>query len=142
MHPKRKKYRDTRRLRRLALSHMTTLLLSLFIAIFGFGAMADNGPESQLVVVHSKGDNWPSNGTISFDDPRIQEHGKYWGSQSIVEKGGPMPGTGGGMMLLKDTTSFEAALKIASEDPAVKNKLLKAEVRQWLLLIDNSSRTH
>jgi hypothetical protein len=49
-----------------------------------------------------------------------------------------MPGTGGGMMLLKPGTNQDVAQKIASDDPAVKSKLLKAEVRQWLLFIDHT----
>lgn len=99
--------------------------------------MADSGPESQLVVIHSKGENFPAEG-ISFDDPRIQQHGKYWALSGIVEKGGPMPGTGGGMMLLKPGTTIEVAQKIANEDPAVGIKLLKADVRQWIVVIDST----
>jgi hypothetical protein len=119
---------------------MKTFLFILFIGILASRGLllADDEPVSQLVVMHSKGENWPADGNVSFDDPRIQQHGKYWSSQSIVEKGGPMPGTGGGMMLLKPGTNQDVAQKIASDDPAVKSKLLKAEVRQWLLFIDHT----
>ena len=55
-----------------------------------------------------------------------------------VTAAGEMPGTGGGMMLLKPGTTMAEANKVAGEDPAVKSKLLQADVRQWLLFIDNT----
>lgn len=119
---------------------MSKIYFCLFLGILAFDKQvrADDGPESQLVVVHSKGENFPSEG-ISSDDPRIQEHGKYWRQSGIVERGGPVPGTGGGMMLIKRGTSPDLAQRVAEGDPAFKSKLLKADVRQWVLVIDNAS---
>lgn len=59
---------------------------ALFFALAPNFSHAEDEPPSQLVVLHSHGSAWPKKGEVSFDDPRVQEHGKYWGSQSIVEK--------------------------------------------------------
>lgn len=120
---------------------MKSLILALTI-LFAPLVLADQqGPATQYVIVITPGVNWPIDGKLDSNNPEIQKHGAYWGSQSaLIEKGGPFIGRGSGMMLVKLGTSLEAAQKAASADPAVQSQFLNAEVRQWLLFLNNSSQ--
>lgn len=113
---------------------MKNIILCLLF-IFSHHALAV--PKIQYVILHSPGINWPEDG-LSQED-RIA-HADFWRVSKIVEKGGPNPGRNGGMMIIKEGQSLAEVKRLAAEDPAVKNMLLNAEVREWVVVIDGTAR--
>lgn len=118
---------------------MKSIIFLLLTGLLGFHHLSSaHDMNSQIVVMHSKGPNWPANREVPFDDPEVLKHAKYWSSQKVIALGGPFEGTFDDIMLLKPETTLEEAKRISAEDPLVKNGMLKAEVRRWLLFIENS----
>lgn len=115
-------------------------LIFFFLAALSFTVTAQQPPPVQYVVVHTPGIQWPEDGKVGFDKPWVKDHGQYWRNHPAqVEKGGPFVGRSGGMILLKPGVDLEQAQALAAQDPAVKHGYLNAEIRPWLLVIDNTS---
>ncbi len=116
-------------------------LTVLFFANIAFAADEPSQVPTQYVIVITPGVKWPMDGKVDGNTPFVQKHGAYWGANSAwVEKGGPFLARGSGMMLIKSGTSLEAVQKLASEDPAVQDLFMNAEVRDWILYLDSSRK--
>lgn len=123
----------------VALVNMKLIFALVLGGLFNFSYLSlAHDMNSQIVVMHSKGTNWPKDREVPFEDPEILKHAKYWSSQTVIEKGGPFEGTFDDIMLLRAGTNLEEAKRISAEDPAVKSGWLKVDVRRWLLFIEKT----
>ncbi len=99
-----------------------------------FIALAETEP-NYFLLTYSAGGSW--NSSISYkDQPGLRKHHEYLQGLHINDQfvmGGPVTGSGGeflSVMLLR-TGSLEEAEKLASQDPGVQTKLVKAKVIPW-----------
>ena len=88
----------------------------------------------RYVVFHSPGENW--NSEFDFrEQPGINEHVEHYSKLFDSAKlfiGGPFVNSEpGGMMISEENVTLEEIEKFAAADPAVKNGLLKFEVKSW-----------
>ena len=107
------------------------IALILFVPIF---ALAETSP-NYFLLTYSPGGSW--NSTISYEEqPGLKKHHEYLQGLYVNDQlvmGGPVTGSAGeflSVMLLR-TGSLEEAEKLASQDPGVQMKLVKAEVIPW-----------
>lgn len=121
---------------------MKYLIAMILVCFVGAPALAEQTQvktEVQYLVFFSPGASWPVDGSVSMDTPEIQQHAKYWKAKTQeVEKGGPCPGTSGGMMIVKPGYDLQAVEQLVANDPAVQKQFFKTEIRAWLPLINNA----
>jgi uncharacterized protein YciI len=90
----------------------------------------------RVVIFHRPGPAWQAGKTL-FEQPGVRAHvGHYqqWLDEGKLELGGPhLDEAGGGMMISAAGVDEAQARSFASEDPAVKDGTLMAEVRPWLV---------
>ncbi|MEZ4838696.1 YciI family protein [Flavobacterium sp.] len=93
-----------------------------------------SAPTTFFVLFHTPGKNWVA--SLPFkEQPNVMEHVKYMSTFLESKKlimGGPFLDNSGGMMIYS-CEKIEEALKIANDDPCVKNGLLNVEVKQWFV---------
>jgi len=93
-------------------------------------------PRRYAVVYHRPGPKWQA-GTPFNEQPGVMEHVRYMGGLVAQDKavmGGPFLDAGGGGMFVLDVEP-ETARELAEADPAVRDGLLRVEVRPWLVLM-------
>lgn len=118
-------------------------LLALTAATVSYQAGASQEQEQEqaqkeanyFLLSYLPGASW--NETISYEkQPGLQEHHNYLRELHVsdtIVMGGPVPdgeGAALSVMLLR-TSSLEAANRIASQDPGVQRRLIRAEVLPW-----------
>lgn len=90
----------------------------------------------RFVIVHTPGPAWVA-GKSFFEQPGLQAHVEHYRKlqeQGRLVLGGPFLDTaGGGMMVPAPGLSQQELDDFAQADPAVRSRLLKAEVRPWLI---------
>ena len=94
----------------------------------------------RFIVIHTPGPAWVQ-GKNFFEQPGLQAHVEHYAgllAQGKLAMGGPFfQGPDGGMMIPAAGVSREEIEAFAQADPAVKSGLLKAEVRPWLVGMQN-----
>lgn len=122
-------------------------LVLIFLA--GAGAVAQAGdaggnspdgkdsppaPPLYYVMLHSPGPAWVKD--VPFrEQPGVDAHVQYMRNllqQGLIVMGGPFLDDSGGMMIAR-SPDLEEARRVASQDPAVKNGLLRVQVRPWMV---------
>lgn len=90
----------------------------------------------RYVVFHRPGPNWQP-GKSLFEQDGVMDHVAHYRTlleAGKLELGGPhLDAAGGGMMIPVAGMTEDAVVGFANDDPAVKNGLLIAEVRPWLV---------
>jgi len=90
----------------------------------------------RYVVLHSPGPGW-EHGKSPFEQAGAHEHVQHYRqllADGRLELGGPhLDERGGGMMIPAAGVDEAEIRRFAAEDPAVRNGLLRAEVRPWLI---------
>lgn len=112
-----------------------TLLMLILTVVNVNSQTTDIKKQSPLilyVLIHTPCENWVD--SLSFREQHgVKDHIDYMSAFLDNKKlllGGPFLDNSGGMMICKVESSDEAE-KIANDDPAVKNGLLKVEVKKW-----------
>ena len=92
--------------------------------------------ETRYVIVHTPGPAWLP-GKSLFEQPGVQDHVNHYRKLHADGKllmGGPfLDSAGGGMMIAEEGVSEQELLEFAQDDPAVRSRLLVAEIRPWLV---------
>jgi uncharacterized protein YciI len=93
-------------------------------------------PPIRFAVMHRPGPAWQP-GVSPFEQTGVAEHvGHYrtWLANGKLAMGGPfLDGNGGGMMITVPGLDEDEVRAFALADPAVVSGLLVADVRRWLV---------
>lgn len=123
---------------RLALFTVLAGLSSAVVAQQGGGAAAPAKPprDIRFVVIHSPGPRWDAAKSM-FEQDGVQAHVDHYRQLLRLGKlmaGGPfLDDRGGGMMIPAPGVPEQEIRQFAQDDPAVRSGLLRAEVRPWLI---------
>jgi hypothetical protein len=93
----------------------------------------------RVVVFHSKGPKFDQRDKLP-PDQSIKGHVQHYKKLLEAKKlaiGGPFPTQAGGMMICKPGVKKDEIEKFANDDPAVKSGVLKAETREWLVILQD-----
>ena len=94
----------------------------------------------RFALVYGQGEKWVKGKSI-YEQP-LMEHGKYMGS--LLKDGrmllaGPFEDSTGGLAIVECTDAKEAQA-IVDADPAVKDKVMTAEVHEWNTVFDKFAK--
>ena len=96
--------------------------------------------EIHVVIFHRPGPRW-DHALPMLEQPGLQDHVDHYrslGERGLMRLGGPfMDASSGGMMVAKPALTMDEARAYALADPCVKSGLLVAELRPWLLAMDD-----
>jgi uncharacterized protein YciI len=123
---------------RLAIAMAT--LITVGVAAGGVAAgpivsSAQPAPQpTYYVVTQAPGPAWKPG--VDFSGQPLGDHFRYWSrlQSGPLVMGGPLLDGSGGMIIL-NAPSADAALQIATDDPAVKTGLLIAAVKPWQVVL-------
>jgi uncharacterized protein YciI len=96
----------------------------------------------RFVVFHTQGPKFDQRTKLPPNEsiPGHLQHYKKLLDQHKLSMGGPFPKKRGGMMICSPGVKREDIEKFASEDPAVKSGVLKAEVAEWHIALKQPSK--
>lgn len=124
------------RLRLCALPILAGLMLSAVMPTPALAQAERPARDVRFVIVHSPGPAWVP-GKPFFEQPGLQSHIDHYRQLLVQGKlvlGGPfLDSAAGGMMVPAAGLAQKEIEDFALADPAVRNGLLKAEVRPWLI---------
>ena len=125
---------------------MGSMVKSLALLILLSGTLAIEAQEkpaatTHFVIVLERGPNWLAGKSVS--EQPLREHGRYL--QKLMESGklvfaGPFLDDQGGIILLK-ASSLEEAQKIAGDDPAARNQIMRSVVHPFQIAFDSATGT-
>lgn len=92
-------------------------------------------PPIFYVIAYQPGEIWEA-GKSFRDQPGVMEHVGYMAQlaeNGHLLMGGPFLDNSGGMAVIKAGSLYDATA-VAQADPSIKGSLLKATVREWIVL--------
>ncbi|MBI2923023.1 MAG: hypothetical protein HYY18_18365 [Planctomycetes bacterium] len=129
-------------MKRAALGVMVAVIVAggLFAGRRASGEDPPAKPKARFALVYGQGEKWVKGKSI-YEQP-LMEHGKYMGS--LLKDGsmllaGPFEDSTGGLAIV-ECADVKAAQAIVDADPAVKDKVLKAEVHEWNTVFDKFAK--
>jgi uncharacterized protein YciI len=97
------------------------------------GQAAHQPPPLFYLVTFTPGETWVKDKSL-LEQPEVMKHMQYWSPRTATAEevaSGLLEEGKGGEVAIIQAGDLAAAKKLAEEDPSVKSKLLKVEVRPW-----------